>query len=542
MRSVLAIFLLALAINAAPYNKCPVNTYPAAGESSLVIAATSSVPYGKHHSTSVYSTETSTVPASSTSTKSSTKSASSSSSTKSATESSTKSDASTSSSTKSTSSSSSSSTLTKSDSTSTTSTTPATTTTTTSTATSTATSTSTSSTTTTIPVGKTETSTSTSATATSSTTTSATPVPTPGASRNVVAYFVNWKPEYQVTDLPVEDLTHVIYAFAIPKNGVAVMTSAAIDAKQIPLLNDPTGPVRTRNPAIKSLMSIGGWSGSAEFSTIAKTAATRAAFIASVVKIVGDNGFDGADIDWEYPGTDGNAGNVIDAANDGANFTLLLAELRAALAKCQADKNRKHAYLVTVATGASANAYSKLDMAGLAANVDFVNVMTYDASGPWSPATAHNAPQSLIKAAMSGYIAAGLPASKLQFGIPLYARAFAGVKFGDATMAQIVGGGQAFNKALAAPGTAEPSVVDFNEIASAKYIGNKAYSKGYDRAENALTLWSAKDGVWISAEDATTAKAKSAFAVQQGLAGVFVWEASQDKSNAIVRAIKVALA
>ncbi|KAI9222626.1 hypothetical protein BC828DRAFT_377995 [Blastocladiella britannica] len=37
------------------------------------------------------------------------------------------------------------------------------------------------------------------------------PAPTAGASRNVVAYFANWKQSYQVTDLPVEDLTHVIY-------------------------------------------------------------------------------------------------------------------------------------------------------------------------------------------------------------------------------------------------------------------------------------------------------------------------------------------
>ncbi|KAI9222627.1 glycoside hydrolase [Blastocladiella britannica] len=176
-------------------------------------------------------------------------------------------------------------------------------------------------------------------------------------------------------------------------------------------------------------------------------------------------------------------------------------------------------------------------MAGLAANVDFVNVMTYDAAGAWSPATGANAGMSLINAAIAGYRAAGLPAHQLQIGIPLYARAFAGVKF-SGNKAQIVTGGLPFNKAVAAPGTVEPSVVDYNDLA-ANYL--PTYSKGYDTVENSLTVWNEQKGIWISAEDATTAKIKANLAVTHGLAGVFVWEPSQETTNTVIRAIKVAL-
>ena len=63
------------------------------------------------------------------------------------------------------------------------------------------------------------------------------------------------------------------------------------------------------------------------FSTMTSTAANRAAFISSLKAFMTTYGFDGLDIDWEYPVVGDRRG----VAADTQNFVTLLSELRSAL-------------------------------------------------------------------------------------------------------------------------------------------------------------------------------------------------------------------
>ena len=54
---------------------------------------------------------------------------------------------------------------------------------------------------------------------------------------------------------------------------------------------------------------------------MAKTAERRATFIASTVDMVKEHGFDGLDLDWEYPGGRSDSPG---APEDKANFASLL--------------------------------------------------------------------------------------------------------------------------------------------------------------------------------------------------------------------------
>ena len=98
--------------------------------------------------------------------------------------------------------------------------------------------------------------------------------------------------------------------------------------------------LKERYPNVKVLISLGGWTWSRYFSDAALTPESRERFVASCIDLfikgnlpdpgwggMGGPGaaagvFDGIDLDWEWPGSDGNVGNVI-RPEDKANFTLL---------------------------------------------------------------------------------------------------------------------------------------------------------------------------------------------------------------------------
>lgn len=90
-------------------------------------------------------------------------------------------------------------------------------------------------------------------------------------------------------------------------------------------LNNIRNTVALKNnyPHLKVLVSIGGFNeGSYRFSQIAKSASTREAFATNVLNLLNQYGFDGVDIDWEWPGQrDG------DSRVDKANLNLLLQAL-----------------------------------------------------------------------------------------------------------------------------------------------------------------------------------------------------------------------
>lgn len=68
--------------------------------------------------------------------------------------------------------------------------------------------------------------------------------------------------------------------------------------------------LKQRQPALKTLISIGGWDYSTYFSDVASSAARREAFAQSCLEFILEHGFDGIDLDWEYPVSGGLAGNT----------------------------------------------------------------------------------------------------------------------------------------------------------------------------------------------------------------------------------------
>ena len=133
--------------------------------------------------------------------------------------------------------------------------------------------------------------------------------------------------------------------------------------------------VKEKHPHLKILISVGGWGNSARFSDLALSAERRRVFAQSCVSFIKQYGFDGVDIDWEYPVSGGAAGRP----EDKYNFTLMMKELRERLDE-QAKRDGSYYYL-SFAGGASSGYINNVQLGKLAGIVDYAVNMTYDLHG-----------------------------------------------------------------------------------------------------------------------------------------------------------------
>jgi len=161
--------------------------------------------------------------------------------------------------------------------------------------------------------------------------------------RVIIAYVFPQDRVIDPAEIAAEKLTHINYAFADIKGG-KVVEGFAHDAENFKVL----AGLRKRHPQLRILVSVGGWTWSGAFSDMVLTPKSRAVFVESALAFVRRNDLDGFDVDWEYPGLPGN-GNP-HRPEDKANFTALMAELRAALDAAGRKVGRR--YLLTFAAGA----------------------------------------------------------------------------------------------------------------------------------------------------------------------------------------------
>ncbi|MEX1077273.1 MAG: glycosyl hydrolase family 18 protein, partial [Pirellulales bacterium] len=248
------------------------------------------------------------------------------------------------------------------------------------------------------------------------------PAALPIASHDKVlaAYFPEWgiyRRNFRVADVPAESLTHLIFSFLDlkPSGEVALFDSfAAVEKRfaahetvsgEADLWYYPPGDPRAEQtvwgnfnqlaqlkekyPHLKVMIAVGGWTVSRHFTTVTATEAGRETFAASLVNFLDTyRMFDGIDFDWEYPGGGGLESNSV-SPSDGANYALLMANVRAGVDALGARLGRSHE--LSVASPAGLDKVATFNLAGLAPHVDFFNLMAYDFHGTWENTTGHQA-------------------------------------------------------------------------------------------------------------------------------------------------------
>lgn len=346
----------------------------------------------------------------------------------------------------------------------------------------------------------------------------------------LVGYYGGWSAYggYTPDKINASKINVINYAFAkIDSNLKITASDAAVDYTNFTLLQS----LKSRYSGLKTVISVGGWDDSGKFSDAALTEASRTVFADSAVSFIKTYGFDGVDIDWEYP-TGGGLSTNTSRSVDSHNFGLLLKTLRSKL-DLQGAKDSKH-YILSFAGAANSTFSSGVGLASIAKTVDYGFIMTYDLHGGWDAYTdfnaslftpAGNSPQNKtsVDAAVRSWLANGFPASKMIMGVPFYGYDYSGTMNGNGGLWQHY---------------SSCAEVGYDTIVS-KYLSNTAYAKNYSSSATVPYLFNGS--TFISYDDENSIAQKTRYAVSKGLFGVGAWDISYDRSSKLVNSVKSVL-
>lgn len=346
----------------------------------------------------------------------------------------------------------------------------------------------------------------------------------------ILAYYVPPENNYHPEELPLDELTHIIFSF-----------TEVIDQEmkfKNPESSDKLKSLAAQkkyHPNLKVMIACGGWGGSGGFSEMAETPENRKKYVDSVIRFIEQYDLDGLDIDWEYPGMRG-AGNPY-IPEDMENFTSLMRELREAM-----DATGKDLTL-TFASAGWKRYYDHIELNEVMKYADYMNVMTYDLVSGGTPFTGHHTnlgwvkpedlegtpaqqimsernfpldPRSAEKI-ISFCIENGVDPGQIVIGAAFYGRAWQGVPPENHGLYQE-------NKGVWI-GWAPYS--DIRE----KYEGKNGFVRYWDPVAKAPYLYDAADSLFISYEDTASVKMKTKYAKENGLGGIMFWQLRLDTEN-----------
>lgn len=254
------------------------------------------------------------------------------------------------------------------------------------------------------------------------------------------------------------------------------------------------------------LLSLGGGGNGDLFGQMVTNDKARQRYVQEVLAFAQKYHYDGVDIDWEFP-----------KSGQQAVLMQLVKELHGAFKAWRDDT------LITIAVPAGYWSVPYDIAPQLMPYIDFWNIMTYDFHGPWSthagllsalfPTTDQPADcgKKNMEYSLNYWLQRGVPKEKILLGIPGYGYGFATKAWGTKT-----GEKPKYNS------------LGYRQILPLLDTG---WVKHWDDQAKVPWLELPGENQRITYEDPQSVRLKAQWAKEQGIAGVFFWEISQDYLN-----------
>jgi len=322
-----------------------------------------------------------------------------------------------------------------------------------------------------------------------------------------------------VSAYPIEKLTHIIFSFCHLKGN-----KISVDNYKDTLTIRKLVSLKKRNPALKVILSLGGWGGCEKCSEVFSTDAGRNEFAMSVKRVNDYFKTDGIDLDWEYPAIEGFPAHVF-KAEDKHNFTLLVEALRKQL-------GTKHE-ISFAAGGFTKYLDESIEWDKVIPMTDKINLMTYDLVNGNSTITGHHTPLystpeqiESVDHAVKYLDSIGVPKNKMIIGAAMYGRIF--------DTEQDAGNGL-YQKGKFDKGISY-SKLNKDSLQKAGFVSF------WDDTAKAPYMFNAAKKQLITFDDEKSMTLKTKYVLNNHLGGIMFWQLGDDKPvNGLLDAIDAAL-